>query len=231
MLSVSRFRSILDWTNQRCQLCHQPLSTQEQVWCQHCIEHFPQPPYCRRCGATTLTDVEQCGACLSSPPPWQRLIRLGEYQAPLRQCVQRYKFSGKFWLAHPLGKHLAAKIDNPAPVLLPVPLHPLRRWQRGFNQSTALAWSIAACTDSQVVPHGFRRIRHTPVQKQLSRHQRQQNLRGAFELTLKNLPCHIAIVDDVVTTGSTVAELTKILKTNGVQTIDIYCICYTPMPM
>ncbi|KMV30485.1 amidophosphoribosyltransferase [Photobacterium swingsii] len=230
MLSPSRLRSILDWTNQRCQLCHLPLTNNERVWCHHCISHFPQPPYCRRCGATTLTYVDRCGYCLSSPPPWQRLFRLGEYRPPLRQCVQRYKFNGKFWLAHPLGQHLAAHIENPAPLLLPVPLHPRRRWLRGFNQSTALAWSIAAITGSQVAPHGFHRIRHTPVQKQLSRHQRQQNLRGAFELTLKNLPHHVAIVDDVVTTGSTASALTNLLKRSGVQTIDIYCICYTPMP-
>lgn len=229
MLSRFTMRSIFGWTNQRCQLCQLPLASHETVWCQHCLSQLPQPPYCYHCGATTLNPTNGCGQCLTTPPPWQRLYRLGEYRPPLQQWIQNCKFSGQFWLAHQLGKQLAQHIPEPAPVLLPVPLHPRRRLWRSFNQSTALAWAIAEHTGSQVMPHGFRQIKPTQRQKQLTRRERQRNLQHAFALTEKNLPDHVAIVDDVVTTGSTAATLTKLLKSHGVQQIDIYCVCYTPM--
>ncbi|PSW04949.1 ComF family protein [Photobacterium lipolyticum] len=228
MLSPSSLRSIFQWTNQQCQLCHLPLSPGERVWCHHCLASFPQPPYCSHCGATTLLPVSHCGQCLTSPPPWQRLYRLGEYDFPLRQLIHQLKFGKKFWLAQPLGLLLAQQIDEPAPVILPVPLHPLRRLSRGFNQSNNLARAIATSTDSRCLPHGFCRIRHTKVQKQLTKKEREKNLYQAFILKAKQLPDHIAIVDDVVTTGSTVTELTHLLQNEGVKRVDIYCICYTP---
>ena len=78
------------------------------------------------------------------------------------------------------------------------------------------------------MPHGFCRIRHTKVQKQLTKKEREKNLYQAFILKAKQLPDHVAIVDDVVTTGSTVTELTHLLQHEGVKRVDIYCICYTP---
>lgn len=228
MLSPSSLRSIFQWINQQCQLCHLPLSSGERVWCHHCLASFPQPPYCSHCGATTLAPANHCGQCLASPPPWQRLYRLGEYGFPLSQLIHQLKFGKKFWLAQPLGQLLAQQIDQPAPLLLPVPLHPLRRFSRGFNQSSDLARAIADNTHSRCLPDGFCRIRHTKVQKQLTKKEREKNLHQAFILNAKPLPDHIAIVDDVVTTGSTVTELTHLLQNEGVKRVDIYCICYTP---
>jgi len=228
MLSPSSLRSIIQWTNQQCQLCHLPLRQHEKVWCQQCMAHFPQPPYCARCGATTVTSTSQCGYCLSAPPPWQQFYRLGEYDFPLRQLVHQLKFNGKFWLAEPLGHLLAQHISHPAPVIIPVPLHPLRRLYRSFNQSTLLAQSIARKTGSLCLPNALQRTRYTKMQRQLSKSERKKNLHQAFILKVKSLPEHVAIVDDVVTTGSTVAELTYLLLQAGVKQVDIYCICYTP---
>ncbi|ELR64033.1 Competence protein F like protein [Photobacterium marinum] len=228
MLSPSSLRSIFQWTKPQCQLCHLPLHRGEAFWCQHCLSHFPQPPYCTRCGSTTLPLVSRCGRCLSKPPPWQHIYRLGEYDFPLRQLVHQFKFRRKFWLAEPLGQQIALQITNPAPLLIPVPLHPQRRLWRSFNQSTLLARAIADITGSQCQPDTIRRTRNTKVQRQLSRQERKRNLRRAFILKAKALPDHVAIVDDVVTTGSTVAELTRLLLRHGVKQVDIYCICYTP---
>ncbi|WP_299017208.1 ComF family protein [uncultured Photobacterium sp.] len=228
MLSPSSLRSIFQWTNQQCQLCHLPLQPGETLWCQYCLSQFPQPPYCSRCGSTTLTPTAQCGRCLPSPPPWQQFYRLGEYDFPLRQLVHQLKFRRKFWLAAPLGHLLAKQISHPAPALLPVPLHPLRRLYRSFNQSTLLAQAIASDTGSLCLPNAISRARYTPMQRQLSKRERRRNLHRAFILKEKQIPEHVAIVDDVVTTGSTVAEMTKLLLRHGVKQVDIYCICYTP---
>ncbi|MGF1713539.1 ComF family protein [Photobacterium chitinilyticum] len=228
MLFLLSPRSIFQWTNQQCQLCHLPLYPQEQVWCRHCTDHFPQPPYCSRCGMTTVKPSGECGNCLSKPPPWQQFYRLGEYDFPLRQLVHQLKFSGKFWLAEPLGRLLARQIVHPAPAVIPVPLHPLRRFSRSFNQSTLLARAIARETESRCLPNALRRTRHTQTQRHLSKRDRKKNLNQAFILKAKRLPEHVAIVDDVVTTGSTVAELTHLLLRSGVKQVDIYCICFTP---
>ncbi|MCW8329551.1 ComF family protein [Photobacterium sp. SDRW27] len=229
MLSPSSLRSIFQWTNQQCQLCRLPLGDNETVWCRHCMARFPQPPYCARCGTTTLKSTDQCGSCLSAPPPWQQFYRLGEYDFPLRQLIHQLKFGGKFWLAEPLGQLLAQHISHPAPVIIPVPLHPLRRLYRSFNQSTLLAQAIARETGSLCLPNAIHRTRNTQAQRQLSKSERKKNLHQAFILKTKALPEHVAIVDDVLTTGSTVAELTRLLLQAGVKQVDVYCICYTPV--
>ena len=228
MLSPFSLRSIFQWPNQHCQLCHLPLCRHEQLWCRHCLDRFPRPPYCARCGATTLQPSSQCGHCLSKPPPWQQFYRLGEYDFPLRQQVHQLKFGGKFWLAEPLGRLLGQQIRYPAPAIIPVPLHPLRRLSRSFNQSTLLARAVARETGSLCLHNAINRTRHTPAQRQLSKSERKKNLNQAFILKAKQLPEHVAIVDDVVTTGSTVAELTRLLLRGGVRQVDIYCLCYTP---
>lgn len=228
MLSPSPLRSIFQWPNQQCQLCRLPLRHNEKVWCRHCLSRFVQPPYCARCGTTTLEPTCQCGRCLSHPPPWQQFYRLGEYDFPLRQLVHQLKFRRKFWLAEPLGTLLAGQISHPAPVLIPVPLHPLRRLYRSFNQSTLLARAIAGETNSLCLPDALRRIRYTRAQRRLSKNDRKKNLHQAFILNEKQLPDHVAIVDDVVTTGSTVTEMTRLLLRHGVKHVDIYCLCYTP---
>ncbi|PSU06264.1 amidophosphoribosyltransferase [Photobacterium ganghwense] len=218
----------------RCMLCRLPVDTPDQHWCQPCLARFPRTPYCHGCGTTTLTMTEYCGRCLTRPPPWQRCYRLGEYRFPLRQLVHKFKFGHQFWLARPLGTLLAQAIPEPAPLLLPVPLHPWRQLTRSFNQSTLLATAIAEATGSRCQPDLLRRTRHNPAQHQLNKAQRQTNLRDAFRLRKpivrpsSPLPSHVALVDDVVTTGSTLSVLTRLLLAEGVERVDIYCLCYTP---
>ncbi|MGF1685240.1 ComF family protein [Photobacterium japonica] len=228
---VSLFQSITNRlrASHHCPHCQLPTASRDQFWCTHCLAHIPHRPYCHRCGQTQLTDTRHCGHCLHSPPPWQRVYRLGEFRFPLRQWVHQFKFQRQFWLADPLAALLVPHIDNPAPVLLPVPLHPIRRLTRGFNQSTLLAAAIARRTDSQCWSHVLRRARHTPSQHTLSKAQRQHNLREAFHLRDCALPDHVALVDDVITTGSTVSALAQLLQQHGVKQIDVYCLGYTPV--
>ncbi|CEO37838.1 amidophosphoribosyltransferase [Photobacterium kishitanii] len=214
-----------------CSLCQLPLTQIERYWCSHCITNFPTPPYCQHCGTTTLSTVAHCGRCLSTPPLWQRLYRLGEYRPPLQQLVHQLKFYGKFWLAQPLAQQLARQITQPAPLLLPVPLHWRRYCQRGFNQSHQLALALATIFNSRVNHSAFQRLRHTPSQQQLTKTQRRRNLQQAFTLRQRVLPNHVAIIDDVVTTGATVHQLTQLLIHHGVKHVDIYTLCHTEQPL
>ena len=238
MLARLLRRSIRTWVRPLCQLCRLPISevsTQtslmpEPIWCSSCLAHFQPPPRCQRCGIATLHHVEQCGSCLSQPPPWHRLYCLGDYQYPFNQLIHQLKYQGQFWLATDIANQLAARISTPAPLIVPVPLHYYRRWSRGFNQSAALASPLAKQLQSQYHPTLFRRTRHTLAQKGLNREARQTNLKAAFTLTAPPNTEHVAIVDDVVTTGSTVALLAQLLLDSGVKNIDIYCVCRTPEP-
>ncbi|MFM2588533.1 ComF family protein [Vibrio sp. TBV020] len=125
---------------------------------------------------------------------------------------------------------LLPRIDIPAEVVTSVPLHWRRKWRRGFNQSELLAASIAKRIERPYIPL-FERIRSTQQQKGLNRQQRHMNLNGAFKLKSSKTYRHVAIVDDVVTTGSTVQHLCKLLLDSGVKSVDIYCVCRTPDPV
>ncbi|WP_249199157.1 ComF family protein [Photobacterium sp. GJ3] len=223
-------RSIFRWPNPQCGLCRLPLRDDDHLWCQTCLTSLPQPPYCQHCGATTLDASPHCGFCLRTPPHWDRLVRLGEYGFPLNRLIQQFKFQRQFWLGPPLARLLAAQITAPAPLLLPVPLHPWRRLLRGFNQSTVLATALAASLNTTVDTQSLRRIQRALPQHQLSRQARLQNLQQAFILKERKWPEHVAIVDDVVTTGSTVSVLSRLLREQGVRQIDIYCLGFTPPP-
>ncbi|WP_373938047.1 ComF family protein [Vibrio kanaloae] len=215
-----------------CKLDKLPSDTHPR-WCQTCLGLFCQQPRCQQCGLKTLTSVEQCGQCLSNPPPWHRLYCVGDYVFPTAHYIQQMKYADKFWFARDLSKLLAPRIEHPAPLITSVPLHWGRYIHRGFNQSQLLAHYAAQELDvkSAVL---FRRSRSTISQQGLTKSARQINLKNAF--TLRNMHfstnnyAHVAIIDDVVTTGSTVYQLCQLLLEVGVKRIDIYCICRTPEP-
>ncbi|MCG9554202.1 ComF family protein [Vibrio sp. Isolate31] len=143
------------------------------------------------------------------------------------------KYADKFWFARDLSKLLASRIKHPAPLITSVPLHWRRYAHRGFNQSQLLANYAAQelGVKNEVL---FRRVHSTASQQGLNKSARLHNLKNAFALRKHNfqgaVPSHVAIIDDVVTTGSTVYQLCLLLLEVGVKRIDIYCICRTPEP-
>ena len=232
MLSHWLQKTIYRLVSRQCPLCHLPIAThQNSAWCETCLTYFAPQPRCQQCGLPTLLNVPQCGQCLASPPLWHRLYCVGDYIFPLNHTVHKLKYEGQFWQARNLSALLAPRIDEPAPLITSVPLHWERRLTRGFNQSELLANQLSrqlinATCDHQLI----KRKRATPQQKGLSKAQRKQNLQHAFALQRKPNQKHIAIVDDVVTTGSTIQQICKLLLEVGVERIDIYCICRTPEP-
>ncbi|WP_411572008.1 MULTISPECIES: ComF family protein [Vibrio] len=217
-----------------CQHCLLPIEGRDQpgpgswLLCQACLEGLSIPSRCQCCGMTTLHPVAQCGHCLSQPPPWRQLYCVGDYTPPLSDYVQQLKFARQLHYVEVLADLLALQVQPNIQMITYVPLHWHRQLWRGFNQSEFLARALAQRLGLPCRAL-FKRTRATRSQRGMDRQQRQRNLRGAFTLTKSVTELQsVAIVDDVVTTGSTVQQLCKLLLDAGVKSVDIYCICRTP---
>ncbi|MGR5195508.1 ComF family protein [Vibrio rotiferianus] len=221
----------------QCALCQFPLDNGQSSilrWCSSCTKLLQPQSRCLRCGLQlSPTDSERelvCGTCLADPPPWQKLYTLGDYGFPLAGEIQRFKDRRELWQVPGLCQQLADQISDPAPLLTSVPIHWKRYLTRGFNQSAILtrylAQNLSQAHDTQL----FSKVRYTRSQRHYRKQLRAENLAHAFKLNRIPEQNHIAIVDDVVTTGSTVRQLCQLLLEVGVERIDIYCICRTPVP-
>ncbi|MCU7798210.1 MAG: ComF family protein [Candidatus Thiodiazotropha sp. (ex Myrtea spinifera)] len=120
-------------------------------------------------------------------------------------------------------------IEDPPDTLIPVPLHPLRLRERGFNQSLELARLLAKYQALDLNWRAVRRIRSTTAQTGLSEKDRRKNLRSAFEVNDDLAGRHVALFDDVITTGATITELSRTLLRAGVKRIDIWALARTPI--
>lgn len=168
-------------------------------------------------------------------PAVERTLAACAYAFPLDALVQQLKFGGRLPLARPLGRLLADAVRRDAALrhgaslpaaLLPVPLHPARERQRGFNQAEAIARAAAAELGIPLLAGAVRRRRDTPAQSGLDLAARRRNLQGAFTVS-GSLPAHIALVDDVITTGSTMAALAAVLRRHGVTRVDAWAVART----
>lgn len=236
--------NLLHWLPRQCHLCRLSITgstpntnrVESLFWCQDCIKRLNQSPSrCQRCGLHTPTPVAQCGQCLAHPSAWDRLYCLNDYQAPLKEYIQQLKYQRKFWLACDLALLLSECIKMPAPELIPVPLHWRRMWQRGFNQSAEIADYLAKHLrqqgyECQINDRVFKRTQATPQQKGLTKAQRMRNTLRAFQLIQPPVSKHVALVDDVVTTGSTLKPLCRLLRKSGGERIDVYCLSRTSEP-
>ncbi|WP_435946946.1 DNA utilization protein GntX [Dryocola sp. BD586] len=219
-----------------CWLCRMPLACPTWGLCSRCVLALPAPPSCcPRCGLPAAPGVSSCGRCLREPPPWDRLLFVTDYRPPLTSLIHQLKFCAATALAPALSRLLLLKVltalraaSVPKPeIILSVPLHSRRAWRRGFNQSALLAAPLARWLQCDFQQASVRRVRATATQHQLSARLRRGNLRGAFRVEFPVAGRHMVIVDDVVTTGSTVAEIARLLKKQGAATIQVWCLCRT----
>ncbi|KJY84110.1 competence protein ComF [Vibrio galatheae] len=231
MLTQRVVKYIADLLPMHCEVCRLPLTEPRSSSgiCGYCSAYFDPVPRCQRCGLPTLYQVAECGQCLKTPPSWQSLYCLGDYQQPLSTYVHLLKYERQFWHANKLGLLLAGRVERPAQLITYVPLHWRRYLKRGFNQSELIALPLARQLNLPCQPL-FKRLRATPQQQGLSKVERRRNLSHAFTLNRYVNVDHVAIVDDVVTTGSTVQHLCDLLLEAGVKSVDIYCLCRTPEP-
>ncbi|CAI1110368.1 DNA utilization protein GntX [Serratia rubidaea] len=220
----------------RCWLCRQPLCLAQHGICSYCLRRLPAPPTCCPCCGLPAGDSRYpCGRCLQKMPPWRRLVFVTDYVSPLSQLVKRLKFQRRPELALLLARLLLLRwlqlrreqyLNRPE-LILTVPLQKMRRWRRGYNQSELLATPLARWLGCEYRPRALRRIRATAAQQRLTARQRRRNLRGAFRCDEDLAGRHVALLDDVVTTGSTAAEIAALLQAQGVASLQIWCICRT----
>jgi ComF family protein len=147
------------------------------------------------------------------------------YAPPVDYLLQQMKFHQKLELVPLMAELIAGSVsrrEGELPqVLLPVPLHHTRLRERGYNQALELAREISGRLGIPVDWQTCRRQRNTLAQTSLQGKERRSNLKGAFE-SLGGLPSHVAIIDDVVTTGATVQEFAKTLRKAGVETVEVW---------
>lgn len=219
-----------------CWLCRMPLMLSHWGICSVCERALRnRRRVCPQCGLPAVSPNIPCGRCLQKPPPWQALVAINDYQPPLSGLIHRFKFSRQSQLALPLARLLLLALLQarrtrtlpPVDMLIGVPLYQRRHWRRGFNQSDLLCRPLARWLDCNYAPETATRARATAVQRQLNARLRKQNLKNAFQLELPVRGLHIAIVDDVVTTGSTVAELSRLLLRSGAASVQVWCLCRT----
>ena len=186
-----------------------------------------ESPLCTRCGQMFLDPGggdRVCGDCQTDPPPFTRARAAAIYDGPVAQAITRFKFNRQMaflpvmqhWLRRPICMELASGAD----LLVPVPLHPRRIKNRGFNQALLLtqAFPGAAVALEAVV-----RTRHTPPQVGLNPKARQDNVKGAFAVPDPGLVKGktVLLVDDLFTTGSTVKECARVLRKAGARQVEV----------
>ncbi len=215
----------------RCLLCLAEASPGKDL-CSACWCDLPWiGARCLRC-ALPLPFDDICGHRQQSQMAYDTVRSPFLYQTPVDALLKGLKFHKRLAIARFLGlvmtKHMRDTGEALPDLLVPVPLHRRRLSERGFNQSIELARTISRAlsirTDTQVCD----RIRYTDAQSGMTAAERRRNLRSAFQIRASSLPHHIAIVDDVMTTGATVQSLAEVLRRAGAERIDVWVCARTP---
>jgi ComF family protein len=210
------------------------------------------PPLCPRC-RRSLPEPGLCGSCLHAfvPPPGDTasatlagvdaLHAAAAFEGELLDWVHRFKYPARGWrgLDPAPAALLGALVVEAASALagegldatVPVPLHPRRLRERGFDPVYALARTAARALGLRVVPDALRRVRATPSQTGLDRLARRRNVAGAFTVRAGSLPhgASVLLVDDVVTTGATLGEAARTLRASGAARVVGLCVARTPL--
>jgi ComF family protein len=209
-----------------CVLCGRPGEAGRDL-CRGCLSSLPDIPHaCLRCGIPLSQGDTLCGPCYRHPPPYLFSHIPFRYASPLDHLLQQLKFHRQLHLATLLGELLVERVgrrERPLPeCLLPVPLHPDRLRERGYNQALELARVVSRRLAIPLDAGLCRRQHATAPQTSLDGEERRRNLRGAFTVRQGGIPQHVAIIDDVVTTGTTVNELARTLRRAGVETVEVW---------
>ena len=203
--------------------------------CVDCVERFAVPvPRCRRCALQVPAGADVCGACLVDPPPYSRTFAAVDYDHPWDGLITHFKFHTALDLAPALSERmLVARGEAPPPALLvPVPLSDTRLRERGYNQAWELTKRLGAALRCPVDATLLLRVKDTPHQLAFPPEQRAGNVRAAFAIEPKRRAelqgRSITLVDDVMTTGATVAEAARTLLQAGASEVSVWVIARTP---
>ena len=195
-------------------------------WCEHKL-----PLNYRACRYCAMPLASQpfliCGQCLQQKPPYQHIIAPLQYQRPINRIIAQLKhiavLSHAPLLAHCFSQHLKPETLSKIEALIPIAMHPIKLKQRGFNQSTLLAKALSRLTGIPVDQKLLIKTRHTQAQQTLNKKQRQRNLINSVTAR-PNYYQHIALIDDVMTTGSTIKAAPIALQKTGIKEIAVWVI-------
>jgi ComF family protein len=220
----------------QCALCR---AWSTQRLCFACVERFAAPrPRCRRCAIGVPDGVQACGSCIAKPPPFALAIAAVDYDHPWDDLVRRFKFDAALDLADTLAQRLLDAVRRSGAalpdLLLPVPLSAVRLRERGYNQAWELARRVARALPCSAEARLLLRVKDTPHQLSLPPAQRAENVRRAFAVEPLRLAAlrgrSVALLDDVMTTGATTAEITHTLLEGGAASVQVWVFARTPRP-
>lgn len=191
----------------------------------------PVPSGCPRCAQPSPNPGVDCDTCVAAGPALAATLAACCYAHPVDALVRQLKFDGRLPVARALGSLLLARVRQrqgmPLPAaLVPVPLHPARERERGYNQSARIAVPVARALGIPLHARAVQRCVATRAQSRMDLAQRQQNLADAFRVVAP-LPPHVAIIDDVVTSGSTLRALADTLAAAGVTRVEAWVVART----
>jgi len=213
---------------QPCVLCGS--MNREGIWCAACDADLPYhtEPHCPVCALPTSTG-EVCGHCLSKPPLFTGTITAFRYAFPVDKLIQAMKYGEQLAIAEAFAKKLARRIDKTLlpDYVIPMPLHSAKLRQRGFNQSLLIADAIRKELDLKLLPNSCHRVRDTPSQSSLPWKERSRNVRNVFQCKLDLTGKHVAIVDDVMTSGASLNALAAALQKVGSIQISAWSVART----
>ena len=229
---LSRFCQLEE---RRCAFCREPFlpagKAASRIFCPDCIPRFPrrEAGFCPHCGepsAVADAPVVPCGECLQKLPPWSEFLFYGIYEGELRELILSGKFGGSLDALHSLGLLLAEVCTEhysaalPPQVIVPLPLHPSRLRERGLDQCLEMARPVAKSLGVPVRTDLLRRVAASVPQSTLDREDRKK-LRQPFEASPEVAGLRILLLDDVCTTGATLARAAECLLAAGAFSVDV----------
>jgi ComF family protein len=224
---------------QSCLLCDEPADGIQPV-CTACETDLPWlGDHCLTCALPLPAAGLTCGHCLRRPPAFEQVIAPWTYSFPVDSLITRFKHNAKWPFGHLLAELLAQFLQHRfeedlrrPELLIPVPLANRRLRQRGFNQAAMLAHWLSEALEIPCDERLLLRIQDTDAQQDLNAEARLKNLRNAFALAPGGVVKgrHLALVDDVLTTGATAQALARLLMDAGAARVDVYCLARTPKP-
>lgn len=222
----SYFKQVL--LPQHCLLCGE--AAIGVALCRPCLADLPwhASSACPVCALPT-PGGERCGACLKHPPAFDATRAMLDFQFPVDALLRRYKYAGFLSMAELMGCLLAAQVRDVCrpDLVIPMPLHPSRLQQRGFNQAAEIARVVCAQAALPLELHACSRTRATPPQAGLALPARRKNMRGAFACAADLSGKRIALLDDVMTTGASLNELARCIKDAGAAHVECWVVART----
>jgi len=200
--------------------------------CNGCFNDLPWlVNTCPRCALPLTPPYNKnspCGQCLKKPPAYHQIRAAFAYNFPINIMIMKAKFNNKVHYLRLLSLLFAQQLsDSEQPdLIVPVPIHPQRLLRRQYNQASLIARHLSRQLHTPYSDALLSKVINTDQQSQLDARHRQRNIRGSFSC-LSKPPTHIALVDDVVTTGATVNELSRVLKQAGCQRVDVWALART----